>query len=147
MTAHYTSKHGQVAKRPEELFMVFTDMRNFARMVPQDKVKAEIEADFDSLTATVQGFRIGVRVDERQPYRLIRISSAESPVEFVGVLHFEPSALPGRTDFWIDLDANLNFMMKTILGSKLQDALDKMVDGLVDASEGRMPQMPDDLRG
>ena len=147
MTAHYTSKHGQVAKRPEELFMVFTDMRNFARMVPQDKVKAEIEADFDSLTATVQGFRIGVRVDERQPYRLIRISSAESPVEFVGVLHFEPSALPGRTDFWIDLDANLNFMMKTILGSKLQVALDKMVDGLVDASEGRMPQMPDDLRG
>ena len=147
MTAHYTSKHGQVAKRPEELFMVFTDMRNFAQMVPQDKVKAEIEADFDALTATVQGFRIGVRVDERQPYRLIRISSAESPVEFVGVLHFEPSALPGRTDFWIDLDANLNFMMKTILGGKLQGALDKMVDSLVDASEGRMPQMPDDLRG
>ena len=146
MTAHYTSKHGQVAKRPEELFMAFTDMRNFAQMVPQDKVKAEITADFDNLTATVQGFRIGVRVDDRQPYRLIRIGSSESPVEFVGVLHFEPSMLPGRTDFWIDLDANLNFMMKTMLGSKLQQALDKMVDGLVDASEGRMPQMPDDFR-
>ncbi|MBP5337333.1 MAG: SRPBCC family protein [Bacteroidales bacterium] len=145
MTAHYTSKHGQVAKRPEELFMAFTDMRNFAQMVPQDKVKAEITADFDNLTATVQGFRIGVRVDERQPYRLIRIGSSESPVEFVGVLHFEPSTLPGRTDFWIDLDANLNFMMKTMLGSKLQQVIDKMVDSLVDASEGRMPQMPDDF--
>ena len=147
MTAHYTSKHGQVAKRPEELFMAFTDMRNFAQMVPQDKVKAEITADFDNLTATVQGFRIGVRVDDRQPYQLIRISSFESPVEFVAVLHFQPSQLPGRTDFWIDLDANLNFMMKTMLGGKLQQALDKMVDGLVDASEGRMPQMPDDFRG
>ena len=147
MTAHYTSKHGQVAKRPEELFMAFTDMRNFAKMVPQDKVKAEITADYDSLTATVQGFRIGVRVDERQPYRLIRIGSSESPVEFVAVLHFEPSQLGGRTDFWIDLDANLNFMMKTMLGSKLQQVIDKMVDSLVDASEGRMPQMPDDLRG
>ena len=145
MTAHYTSKHGQVSKRPEELFMAFTDMRNFAQMVPQDKVKAEITADFDNLTATVQGFRIGVRVDERQPYRLIRIGSSESPVEFVGVLHFEPSTLPGRTDFWIDLDANLNFMMKTMLGSKLQQVIDKMVDSLVDASEGRMPQMPDDF--
>ena len=141
MTAHYTSKHGQVAKHPEELFMAFTDMRNFAKMVPQDKVKAEITADFDNLTATVQGFRIGVRVDERQPYRLIRINSSESPVEFVAVLHFEPSQLPGRTDFWIDLDANLNFMMKTMLGSKLQQVIDKMVDSLVDASEGRMPQM------
>ena len=146
MTAHYTSKHGQVAKRPEELFMAFTDMRNFAQMVPQDKVKAEITADFDNLTATVQGFRIGVRVDDRQPYQLIRISSSESPVEFVAVLHFQPSQLPGRTDFWIDLDANLNFMMKTMLGSKLQQAIDKMVDGLVDASEGRMPHMPEEFR-
>jgi len=127
--------------------MAFTDMRNFAQMVPQDKVKAEITADFDNLTATVQGFRIGVRVDERQPYQLIRISSFESPVEFVAVLHFQPSQLPGRTDFWIDLDANLNFMMKTMLGSKLQQVIDKMVDSLVDASEGRMPQMPKEFRG
>ena len=127
--------------------MAFTDMRTFAQMVPQDKVKAEITADYDSLTATVQGFRIGVRVDERQPYRLIRIGSSESPVEFVAVLHFEPSQIPGRTDVWIDLDANLNFMMKTMLGSKLQQVIDKMVDSLVDASEGRMPQMPDDLKG
>ena len=127
--------------------MAFTDMRNFAQMVPQDKVKAEITADFDNLTATVQGFRIGVRVDERQPYQLIRISSFESPVEFVAVLHFQPSQLPGRTDFWIDLDANLNFMMKTMLGGKLQQVIDKMVDSLVDASEGRMPQMPEDFRG
>jgi hypothetical protein len=146
MTAHYTSKHGQVAKRPEELYMAFTDLRNFAQMVPQGQLQAEIQADYDTLSVTVQGFRIGVRVDEREPYRLIRLGSAESPVEFVGVLHFEPSEIPGRTDFWIDLDANLNFMMKTMLGGKLQQAIDKMVDGLVDASEGRMPQMPDNFR-
>ena len=146
MTAHYTSKHGQVAKRPEELYMAFTDLRNFAQMVPQGQVKAEIQADFDTITVVVQGFRIGVRVDDREPYRLIRLGSTESPVEFVAVLHFDVSAIPGRTDFWIDQDANLNFMMKTMLGGKLQQMLDKMVDGLVDASEGRMPQMPDEFR-
>ena len=146
MTAHYTSKHGQVAKRPEELYMAFTDLRNFAQMVPQGQVRAEIQADFDTLSVVVQGFRIGVRVDDREPYRLIRLGSTESPVEFVAVLHFDVSAIPGRTDFWIDLDANLNFMMKTMLGGKLQQMLDKMVDGLVDASEGRMPQMPDEFR-
>ena len=126
--------------------MAFTDLRNFAQMVPAGQFKADIQADYDFLTVTVQGFRISVRVDERQPYRLIRLGSAESPVEFVGVLHFEPSMLPGRTDFWIDLDANLNFMMKTMLGGKLQQAIDKMVDGLVDASEGRMPHMPEEFR-
>ena len=66
-------------------------------------------------------------------------------MEFVAVLHFEESSIPGRTDFSIDLDANLNFMMKAMLGGKLQEALDKIVDGLVDASEGRMPDMPDTL--
>ena len=147
MTAHYTSKHGQVARRPEELFMTFTDLRNFAQMVPQGQVQADIQADFDTLSVTVQGFKIGVRVDDREPYRLIRLGSTESPVEFVGVLHFEPSVIPGRTDFWIDLDANLNFMMKTMLGGRLQDALDKIVDGLVDASEGRIPPMAQDFKG
>lgn len=125
--------------------MAFTDLRNFAQMVPAGQFKAEIEADYDTLSVVVQGFRVSVRVDERDPYRLIRIGSAESPVEFVGVLHFEPSAVPGRTDFWIDLDANLNFVMKTMLGGKVQAMLDKMVDSLVDVSEGRMPQMPDNF--
>ena len=127
--------------------MTFTDLRNFAQMVPQGRVQADIQADFDTLSVTVQGFKIGVRVDDREPYRLIRLGSTESPVEFVGVLHFEPSVIPGRTDFWIDLDANLNFMMKTMLGGRLQDALDKMVDGLVDASEGRIPPMAQDFQG
>ena len=53
---------------------------------------------------------------------------------------FDPSTDPYKTDFQIVLDADLNFMMKTLLGSKLQDALDKVVDGLVAVSEGRMPE-------
>lgn len=121
--------------------MAFCDMGNFSRLVP-GQVKAEITADYDNLSVTVQGFRISVRVDERQPYRLIRIISCESPVEFVATLHFDPSAIPGKTDFSIVLDANMNFMMKTMLGNKIQQALDKAVDGLVDVSEGRMPDIP-----
>ena len=48
-------------------------------------------------------------------------------------------------DFDAVLDANLNFMMKTMLGGKIQQALDKAVDSLVDISEGRMPQMPEGM--
>ena len=145
MTTHYSSKHGQVSRRPEELYMHFCDMRNFSRLVP-GKVEAEVTADYDNLCVTVQGFKIGVRVDDREPYRLIRIGSADSPVEFVAVLHFEPSETPGCTDFSIELDANLNLMMRSLLGPKIKQGLDSMVDGLVAASEGRMPDMPEDFR-
>lgn len=144
MTVSYSSKHGLVSKRPDELYMAFCDMRNFTRMVPGQNM-AEITADYDNLSVVVQGFTISVRVDDRVPYSLIRIGSAESPVEFVAVLHFDDPGIPGKTDFSIQLDANLNFMMKTMLGNKVQEALDKAVDTLVDISEGRMPQMPSDL--
>jgi len=144
MTAHYSSKHGQVSKRPEELFMAFTDMRNFTNMAPA-QYKDMLTADYDNISATVQGFRIGVRVDERQPYKLIRLGSSDSPVEFVAVLHFDASPEQGKTDFSIELDANLNLMMKTMLGKKVQEGLDKMVDTLVGISEGRMPEMPSDI--
>lgn len=114
-------------------------------MVP-GQTQAEVTADYDHLSVVVQGFTIGVRIDDRVPYSLIRIGSAESPVEFVAVLHFDDPGIPGKTDFSISLDANLNFMMKTMLGNKVQEALDKAVDTLVDISEGRMPQMPSDFR-
>ncbi len=145
MTAHYTSKTGLVSKCPEELYMAFCDMRNFSRLAPAG-VQAEINADYDSLNITVQGFTIGVKIDERQPYSLIRIISTQSPVEFVAALHFERSAIPGKTEFSIVADANLNFMMKSMLSGKIQSALDKAVDTLVDISEGRMPQMPKDMK-
>ena len=63
-----------------------------------------------------------------------------APFKFTLTLHFDPATDPYKTDFQICLDADLNFMMKTLLGSKLKDGLDKIVDGLVAMSEGRMPE-------
>ena len=64
----------------------------------------------------------------------------------MAALHFDPATEPGRTDFYIRLDANLNFMMKAMIGGKIQQGLDKIVDSLVMVSEGRMPEMPKDFK-
>ena len=61
------------------------------------------------------------------------------------VIVLGPTAV-GKTDFSIDIDANLNLMMRSMLGSKVQQGIDALVDGLVAASEGRMPEMPEDFR-
>jgi hypothetical protein len=56
-------------------------------------------------------------------------------------MHFEPAPEnPYHTDFWISVEADLNLMMKMMLSGKVKDALDKVVDGLVDASNGKMPE-------
>ena len=136
---NYMSKKAVVSKAPYELYMAFVDMRNFIQFLPEEK-KADVTADYDSIHASVQGFNIGVRVTDRVPYSRIAFADDGAPFKFALQMHFNPAADPYKTDFQIELDADLNFMMKTLLGSKIQGALDKVVDSLVDVSEGRVPE-------
>lgn len=138
MPADYNSKHGTVSRMPQELYMAFVDMRNFANMLPEDK-KASVKADYDNIEFSVQGFNIGVRVKDRIPFSKIEVVDNGAPFHFDVTLHFDSFNDPNKTDFWINVTAELNMMMKMMLGSKIKEALDKVVDGLVDASEGRMP--------
>ena len=137
--AEFRSKKGVVSKAPYELYMAFVDMRNFIQFLPEEK-KADVNADYDSIHAMVQGFNIGVRVKERVPYSRIEIQDDGAPFKFFLTLHFDAASDPYKTDFQIVVDAELNFMMKALLGGKIKDALDKVVDSLVAMSEGRMPE-------
>lgn len=137
--ADFKSKRAVVSKAPYELYMVFVDMRNFVQLLPEDK-KAGVNADYDSIQAEVQGFNIGIRVKDRTPYSKIEYVDDGAPFKFRIILHFDAASDPYKTDFQIEVEAELNFMMKTFLGGKIKDALDKVVDSLVAMSEGRMPE-------
>ena len=143
----YKSKHGVVNRPQAEIYMAFTDLRNFLNFLPEDR-KQDVTADYDTLSVTVQGMTIGVKVSRREPYSYIELKDNGAPFSFTVMLHFD--VVPGeprQTDFYIVVDAGLNFMLKMMLGNKLQEALDKLVDGLVDVSNGKVPQdIPDELR-
>lgn len=140
MAVEIQSKKGIVSKAPHELYMLFVDMRNFVNFLPEDK-KQGVVADYDSIHADVQGFNIGVKVVERVPYSRVVFQDDGAPFTFEVAMFFNPAPEnPYKTEFQIILEAELNFMMKTILGGKLKDALDKVVDALVAMSEGRMPE-------
>ena len=139
MAVEIKSKKGVVSKAPYELYMTFVDMRNFVQFLPEDK-KQGVTADFDSIHADVQGFNIGVKVVSRTPYSKVEYADDGAPFKFTLRLTFDPASDPYKTEFQIVLDADLNFMMKTLLGGKLKGALDKVVDSLVAVSEGRMPE-------
>ncbi|MBQ2521713.1 MAG: hypothetical protein II537_03315 [Bacteroidales bacterium] len=143
----YKSKHGIVSRSREELYMSFVDLSRIREMLPEDK-KEMIFADYDHLSATVQNFTIGVRVTGRQPYERIELSNAEgTPFAFDILLHFDEAGEPGKTDFSITVEADLNLVMKAMLGGKIKSGLDKIVDGIVDVSEGRMPEgMPEGMK-
>ena len=139
MAVEIKSKRAVVSKAPYELYMTFVDMRNFVQFLPEDK-KEGVTADYDTIHAQVQGFNIGVKVVERVPYSRIEYVDDGAPFQFRLKLHFDPATDPYKTDFQIVVDAELNFMMKTLLGGKIKEALDTIVDALVAMSEGRMPE-------
>ena len=134
------SKHRSVARAPYMLYMPFSDMRNFVAMLPEDK-RQGVEADYDGIRGTVQGFSVGVRVEERRPYSRIVYKDDGAPFQFTINICFDADGgNPDSTDFHIDIEADLNFMMKMLLGNKFQDAVDKMVDAVADMAMGKMPE-------
>jgi len=129
--AHYTSKHGNVPRQKEELYMAFCDMSNITKMLPEEqKQQVTIAADYDNLSMTIQGFTIAIRVSGRVPYSLIQLEDRDAPFHFGISVHFDDSPVPATTDFWIEIEADLNIMMKTMLGGKIKEGLDKIVDAL-----------------
>ena len=132
--------HGTVSRQPYDLYLCFTDRPDFVKMLPEAK-REMITADMDTLSATVQGFNIGVKVHQRVPYSRIELVDYGAPFAFHIVIHFEPAAENAyHTDFWVSVEADLNLMMKMMLSGKIKEALDQMVDSLVDASNGKMPE-------
>ncbi len=139
-----TSKRGQVSRTPFELYMMFVDMRNFLSFIPEDK-RQEVIADYDTLTVTIQGFKLRVMIKDRRPYSEISFIDDGAPFQFSGSLHFDAVPdNPAKTDFHIEFCAELNLMMKLWLGNKLREVADKIVDGLVAVSEGRLPEGMDE---
>ena len=98
----------------------------------QDKVE-EWQADEDSCSFKVKGFTVRLRIVERVENKHIKITSDDTT-----------GAVPIDFSFWIqlhevsDMDtrirlvlhAELNMMMRMMIGSKIQGGLDKAVEGL-----------------
>ncbi len=137
---HYSSKRGLVSSPPYQLYMAFADMRNFLQYVPEDK-KQDVTADYDTISVKVQGFDIGVKAFERVPYSRLTFVDNGAPFAFKIDLCFDSdNGRQNVTDFHIEVDADLNFMMKMMLGSKIKEGLDKIVDSMVDLSNGVPPK-------
>ncbi len=127
----YESKQQQIRKSAARIYPFIS---RFDMLTPalQDKVE-EWQADEDSCSFKVKGFKVALRIVEREENKHIKISGDDT----VG-------GLPVDFSFWIQLHevsefdtrirlvlhAELNMMMRMMIGGKIQGGLDKAVEGL-----------------
>ena len=133
MSAQYSSKHGLVKCPSEMLYMNFTDLRNFKNMIPQNVEDISVEAEFDQIKFSAKGMSFGLRVEERCPYAKIARVAWGCPFNFAIQFHFDKKDSL-FTEFYIEVQAELNGIMKMMLGGKITEALNKVVDELVEHS-------------
>ena len=141
MTQEVIGKTVHVDRESSALFSSFSDLRNICAAIPEDKRK-DIQVEADSLVAKVQGIEMGLQVSRKEPFSLIEFQQyGQALFPFLFSLHFDP--VSSGTDFHVELKAELNGMMKMLIGSKLQDIVDKVTQAVSDAAQGRVP---DDMK-
>jgi hypothetical protein len=126
-----------IAQPAHMLYTGFSDMRNFVMALPPDK-KEGVTATEDTIEGEVKGFKMGIRVVERNPFSSIVYEQfGKSPFPFTISIFFNAVDV-AKTEFHIELSAELNFMIKSMLGGKLQEVVDAMTDQLGLAFSGKL---------
>lgn len=119
------------------LYQAFADMRNFVHNLPPDK-KESVIATEDTIEGEVQGMRMGAAIASRVPFSYIKLKEhGQTPIQFEVGLFFNALDVY-RTEFHIEAKAELPFMIKMMIGGKLQELVDKITDQLALAAEGKI---------
>ena len=138
-----TGKTVLIDRQPAVLYSALGDLSALVANLPEDK-KDMVSATQDTISASLQGFNFGMQVSERVPFNRVTFTQMDgSPIDFSINACFDPVDDPSnpeadcKTNFHLELNAQLGGMLKMMLGGRLQGLLDKLTDTLAAASAGK----------
>lgn len=128
----YESKQRQINHPVALIFPIISRMDLMTPAI-ENKVE-EWQATPDSCSFKVKGMKVGLRIEERVENKHVKIVADQGgiPIDFTFWIQLKEVG-PKDTRVRMVLHAELNMMMRMMLGSKLQDGLDQAVDGLANA--------------
>lgn len=124
----YESKQQQIRRSAEQIYSALASFNNFSPMV-EGRVD-EWSADDDVCSFKVKGMPVRLRMVEREPHKTIKIQGDDgTPIDFTFWLQLKEVA-PYDTRMRIVVHAELNMMMRMMIGKKLQGAVDQMAEAI-----------------
>ena len=127
----YESKQQQIRRTAEQIYSALSSFNNFTPII-QDRVE-EWNADDNVCSFKVKGMPVRLKMVEREPNKTIKIQGDEgSPIDFTFWLQLKEVA-PYDTRMRIVVHAELNMMMRMMIGKKLQGAVDQMAEAIAAA--------------
>ena len=127
----YESKQQQINHPAALIFPIISRMD---LMTPAIQDKVEEWATPDSCSFKVKGMKVALRIAEKVENKHVKIVAAEGgiPVDFAFWIQLKEVA-ERDTRIRMVLHAELNMMMRMMIGSKIQGGLDQAVEGLATA--------------
>lgn len=128
----YISKQQQILRPAEQIFAVISRFDNLTPAVA-DRVE-EWQADEEHCSFKAKGFAVRLRMDERVEPKHVKIVGDQGgvPVNFAFWIQLHKVS-DVDTRLRLVLHVELNMMMKMMVGSKLQDAVDRIAEGIAQA--------------
>lgn len=121
------SKQQQILRSAEQVYTVVSKFSNFTPILA-DKVE-KWQADEDTCSFMAKGFTVSLAIVERVENELVKVGQGPGGTPFPFIFWVQLKEIePNDTRMRIVLDAELNMMMKMMIGSKLQDAVDKIAE-------------------
>ena len=125
----YISKQQQVFRSAGQIFPLIS---NFSLLTPAvaDKVE-DWQATEDRCSFKFKGFTVALRIEEKVENKHIKVTGdgGTIPMDFSFWIQLHQVS-EGDTRIRLVLHADLNMMMRMMLGKKLQAGLDQAVEGL-----------------
>ena len=122
------SRIGHIYATPDRVYTLISDFSRInSTMLPQnDKIK-DVEATPDSCTFTIdKAGQFGMRIIEREPGKLLKIESAESPLQFtmwIQLKEFNNTESAVK----VTLDADVNALMSVMVKKPLTEFVESLV--------------------
>ena len=122
------SRIGHIYATPDRVYTLISDFSRInSTMLPQnDKIK-DVEATPDSCTFTIdKAGRFGMRIIEREPGKLLKIESAESPLRFTMWIQLKEYN-GNESAVKVTLDADVNALMSVMVKKPLTEFVESLV--------------------
>ena len=128
----YISKQHQILRPAEQIYAVISRFDNLTPALA-DRVE-EWQATEDRCSFKAKGFTVKLRMEEREAPKHVKIVGDEGgvPVDFAFWIQLHKVS-DTDTRMRLVLNVELNMMMKMMLGSKLQGAIDQIAEGIANA--------------
>lgn len=128
--AQFESSVKYVPYSQERVFNKLSDLNNLESV--RDKLADKVQNlafDSDTMSFTVQGISITLRIIEREPYKCIKFGSEKSPVPMNLWIQIVPVE-EEQAKLKVTIRAEVNMFMKTMVSKPLQEGVDKLAEML-----------------